>query len=191
MYSCPRNILHQLRYWGQIVLLFGPSVIVPSKHWVLWGMQGAVRIMVLSGRDDIAAPIINHSPSRPACLDDRAYFVNLIARPCDLPTSHPPNKWVLDLSIALHLHSIHALYQNVYLSRKTHPGGDCYQLARPDEISTDGLDAYRIVTLVIVEVAVILRMVGRRLQRIALRLDDYLLIFSAVRCCALRSIPAD
>ena len=66
-----------------------------------------------------------------------------------------------------------------------------YQLARPDEISTDGLNAYRLVTLAIVEVAVIFRMVGRRLQRIALRLDDYLLIFSAVRCCALCSISAD
>ena len=70
---------------------------------------------------------------------------------------------------------------------KLTPEETAYQLARPDEISTDGLIAYRMVLLVIVEVAVILRMVGRRLQRIALRLDDYLLIFSAVRClCSLR-----
>ena len=55
-----------------------------------------------------------------------------------------------------------------------------YQLSRPNETSVGGLTEYRIATLVIVEIAVLLRMVGRRQQKIPLRADDYILLVSAV-----------
>lgn len=55
-----------------------------------------------------------------------------------------------------------------------------YQLARPDETSVVGLTAYRISTLVIACVALGLRLWGRRLQKIRLRADDYILIVAAV-----------
>ena len=55
-----------------------------------------------------------------------------------------------------------------------------YQLSRPNETSTHGLTEYRLTTLVIVELAVLLRMYGRKKQKIALRADDYILLVSAV-----------
>ena len=55
-----------------------------------------------------------------------------------------------------------------------------YQLSRPNETSVGGLTAYRLSTLVIVCVAVLLRMWGRRLQKIRLRADDYILLVAAV-----------
>ena len=56
-----------------------------------------------------------------------------------------------------------------------------YQLARPNEVWTDGLTAYRIAFLCVAEICVILRMVGRRVQKITLRADDYTLIVAGVR----------
>ena len=60
-----------------------------------------------------------------------------------------------------------------------------YQLARPNETSVAGLTAYRITTLIVVEIAVIIRLwVRRRFQRIPFKSDDYTLIVSAVRTFA-------
>ncbi|KAG8527322.1 uncharacterized protein KY384_007474 [Bacidia gigantensis] len=53
-----------------------------------------------------------------------------------------------------------------------------YQLARPNENWAHGLSTYRIIITVIVELAIVLRMWGRRLQKIALRADDYVLILA-------------
>lgn len=61
------------------------------------------------------------------------------------------------------------------------PEERAYQLAHPDETSTQGLEAYCIVGLCVIEIAVALRLWGKRLQKLEVMLEDYLLMICAVR----------
>lgn len=61
------------------------------------------------------------------------------------------------------------------------PQDRAYQLAHPEQTSTRGLEAYHIVGICVIEIAVALRLWGKRLQRLEMKLDDYLLIICAVR----------
>lgn len=61
------------------------------------------------------------------------------------------------------------------------PEEKAHQLAHPEETSTRGLEAYHIVGLCVIEIAVALRLWGKRLQKLEVTLDDYLLIICAVR----------
>ena len=61
------------------------------------------------------------------------------------------------------------------------PEEKAHQLAHPEETSTQGLEAYHIVGLCVIEIAVALRLWGKRLQKLEIKLEDYLLIICAVR----------
>ena len=61
------------------------------------------------------------------------------------------------------------------------PEERAYQLAHPEETSTRGLEAYIIVGLCVIEIAVALRLWGKKLQKHEVKLDDFLLIICAVR----------
>ena len=60
------------------------------------------------------------------------------------------------------------------------PEERAYQLAHPEQTSTRGLEAYHIAGICVIETAVALRLWGKKLQRLEMKLDDYLLIICAV-----------
>ena len=66
------------------------------------------------------------------------------------------------------------------MSLKIPPEEKAYQLSRPDETSVHGLITLNIVGLCIVEVAVALRLWGRKLQKLSWKSDDYILMICAV-----------
>ena len=61
------------------------------------------------------------------------------------------------------------------------PEERAYQLAHPKQTSTRDLEAYHIVDICVIEIAVALRLWGKRLQRLEMKLDDYLLVICAVK----------
>ena len=73
------------------------------------------------------------------------------------------------------------------------PEERAYQLAHPEQTSTRGLEAYHIVGLCVIEIAVALRLWGKRLQKLDLKLEDILLVICAVRSrlCAGRKLQQD
>ena len=70
------------------------------------------------------------------------------------------------------------------------PEERAYQLAHPEQTSTRGLEAYHIVGLCVIEIAVALRLWGKRLQKLDVKLEDILLIICAVsfRLCPGRNL---
>ena len=67
------------------------------------------------------------------------------------------------------------------MSVNVSPEERAYQLAHPEETSTRGLEAYHIVGLCVIEIAFALRLWGERLQKLEMKLEDYLLVICAAR----------
>lgn len=74
----------------------------------------------------------------------------------------------------------HRLSVTGKMSFQIPPEEKAYQLARPNETSVDGLIAYNIAGLCVVEVAVMLRFWSRKMQKTPFKADDYCLLAAAV-----------